>query len=427
MTNLAITAATATAAVKQKPVSDFAQIPNYLYDLAMTGSKHTPAAAYQTLCFILRLHPDTVITPENISDQLKIRAVTNRGKYKKPETIRAEFIKLAKAGFILRQFNRAKNGGSLATQYGLNYGKIFGGGGGEKSPPPKTGVKPPPGKQKEPAGGGGENSTPPLYKVRAHDNTRNTNTPSGCVSVKQKNPRSLRRDFFAAIPARLRDKNTPVLVNSLVKYFGAEGYALLQNVFANEAVKDVKKIDYLFGAVRKRKAALNGTVKPQSLTKPKPPNAVPANPQKGITDKRGAELTAELAAGAAFDARFEKCVGGLTGKQKMELLGLVIPQLSPYTVNRLHLTRGNISPELADYYLANPQVRHAVMDIFDTVKHKFKPGKAATLPGPAAANREGFLDTISDPWLKDYFSAMTTEVLKTTKEFKHYAAGKRAN
>lgn len=148
------------------PTENFTQIDNDLYDLSITGTKDIPAATFQTLCFIIRLHPDFVITDKNVSKQMEFRATKNRGKFKKPETIRAEFGHLCKAGYMNKKLNFDSNGGSLPTQYFINYKKIYGGGGKISTPPQSYD------KHKNPKGkvikiGGGENSTPPYNKERA--------------------------------------------------------------------------------------------------------------------------------------------------------------------------------------------------------------------------------------------------------------------
>lgn len=187
MTLLALPSIKKTGENSNKPTNNFAQIHNKLMDLSMTGTKDTPAAAFHTLAFIIRLHPDIPVTPESISRQLEIRATTHGGKYKKPKTIRLEFGQLCKAGFMKKVINSDSNGGSLPSQYLINYEKIYGGG-AENSAPPNFDDNDKKNKEKPHEGGGAENSAPPYNKERASiyntsDNTQKQQQPKKPVVV----------------------------------------------------------------------------------------------------------------------------------------------------------------------------------------------------------------------------------------------------
>lgn len=259
---------------KPTKFNNFCQIPNKIYDLSITGTSSTPAAAFQTLGFILRLHPDTVITPKNISKQMEIRATLTGGKYKKPETIRAEFRKLIKADYMFSQLTFDSKGGTMPTQYMLNFDKILGGG-GENSPPLKLCNNLQETQTKHDNRWGGENSPGAYNKVRAVYNTgNNTDNPKDCNSiVNEKILTPSRGDFFALVPIELRDKEIWILISSVRKYLKETAYETWLTAFNDPSVKD--PIKWLWGAVNKKKPDNQDR---QSLTPPQSTADIPANP-----------------------------------------------------------------------------------------------------------------------------------------------------
>lgn len=330
----------------------------------MTGTKDTPAAAFHTLAFILRLHPDTIITPESISKQLEIRSTVVGGKFKKPGTIKHEFRQLCNAGYMFRKFNSDSKGGSMPTEYGINFVKIYGGG-GENSTPTKSCAKDTKSKQKNQQEGGGENSIPPLYKERASSNTDNTGKDSIqnlFSSDTEKNPPPTREDFFASVPSNLRDKETRKMINCLIKAFEDDyfkAYDFMTSVFVDEKVDD--PIRYVWGAIKKRNKKLVDTQPQQYQTRPQSEQAPPAKPQNDMAEQDGKQIVQQF---ADIDSKFESFIKNLSTKEQIELIDKIKPNLSQFTIRRLGI-QNNISKDLLEYYFINYQVRSEIVAYYE--------------------------------------------------------------
>ena len=122
----------------------------------------------------------------------------------------------------------------------------------------------------------------------------NTNIiPEGDINVsKRQNQNRMPinwRDFVAVAPDDFKPKITPVLANSLKKYFPDDPIGQLAKAFADDIEKP---LEWLWSAIIKRKAPGSTPTKApaalknrQSLTKPKPVEGQPSNPKKSITIK----------------------------------------------------------------------------------------------------------------------------------------------
>lgn len=289
MTNLA--EATIGKTLKINPKKKFNQPANDLIDLCITGTKETPAAAFMTLAFILRLPPDTVLTAKNISYEMQRRAERTGGKYKKPKTIRLEFGQLVKAGFMGSKLNKASHGGPLPTEYTINYAKIYGGhveifegGVAENSARGKSHDKLFKTEEIDIKEGGAENSARVLYKERARLNNTNT-SPVGGLSVSKQNPPVplSRADFAAVAPVGLHDEIDDVLVNSLKKYFPDDPMGFFLKAINDEKINN--PINWIWGAITKKRKPKNDIKKRQSLTQPLSTENQPPNPNKNLANQ----------------------------------------------------------------------------------------------------------------------------------------------
>lgn len=258
--------------------NNFCQIPNILLDLAITGTKNIPAAAFQTLCFILRLHPDTVITPKNISYLMQLKAISNEGKYKKPDTISRELRQLETINYAGRKYNRNSKGKFSGAQYWVSAYPTT----GKNFPMDNDDDKPVELKEKNEENQNssiGKNFPSDYNKERAVYNTNNTikNTSCSCDSVNQKILTPCRGDFLALVPKELRDKNTWKLINSVRKYFEDGAYELMIKAFTDPDIWN--PIDWLWGSVNKRRKKEPDNQDRQSLNKPSSTADIPFNQQ----------------------------------------------------------------------------------------------------------------------------------------------------
>lgn len=353
------TAKNTSKTAKINPTENFAQIPNKLIDLSLTGTRDVPAAAFHTLVFMLRLPPETDITPDNISRQMELRSTVPGGKWKKPETIRAEFRKLIKAGYMFSERKQAENGGSIPSEYGINYTKILGGV-GENSPGGKTHNKHTKSNQKTPERGVGENSPGGIYKERASSNTGNTGKDSIqnlFSSVAGKKSSAARKIFSAAVPTHLRDKETPKMINCLVKAFEYDyfkAYDFMTSAFVNESIDD--PIGYIWGAIKKINEKRSDTQSRQYQTRPPSGQAPPAKPQKSIANKE------KIVSPASIDSEFEKRIASLSKDEKIKLIEKIIPRLNPWTLKRYQLLSG-VDEGLLDYYFGVYQIKYEILEL----------------------------------------------------------------
>lgn len=120
-------------------------------------------------------------------------------------------------------------------------------------------------------------------RARTQNTENNTVNPTDCYSIERKKDRPNRRDFFAAVPIGLRNKDTPKLINCLIKFFKDEAFDFMSWVFCNDTIKE--PIGYLWGAISKKQ---------QSLTKPPSVQNPPLNPQKSLAFKEQEKYNQEL-------------------------------------------------------------------------------------------------------------------------------------
>ncbi len=119
-------------------------------------------------------------------------------------------------------------------------------------------------------------------RARTRNTENNTDNSKRVVSVLyEKNLRPDRRDFFAAVPAKLRNKKIWTLINSIMAAFKDDAFDFMTGVFCNETISD--PIAYLWGAVNRKKA---DNEKRQSQTKETSPNISPAKPPKNHDGKK---------------------------------------------------------------------------------------------------------------------------------------------
>ena len=239
---------------KIRPKKNYSQLDNDLFDLSLTGTKDTPAAAFQTLCFILRLHPDTIVTPKNISLQWELRAIKNNGKLKKESTIRHEFRQLCNAGYMTRYFNKDSKGGSMPTQYAINYEKIYNRGVENSTPGflSQNNIKSLEKNNQKP---GVENSTPPPYNKERDLYKENNNSNSR--GVRQENTTAPSLDAI-----ELELENQPLIGRDLVeqslKKFGIE--YTLEAIRLSKIKNKSNPGAYFNGAANKRYSSVDAII-----------------------------------------------------------------------------------------------------------------------------------------------------------------------
>lgn len=117
MTTVAKNSTNSTKINYNPPKENFRIISNELIKLCVTGCEKASAAAYQTYCYIISLHPNSIITPKKISESLQSFAEKTGGKPKSKKTIRTHLDELESVGLITSEIIRDKKGCVKGVQF----------------------------------------------------------------------------------------------------------------------------------------------------------------------------------------------------------------------------------------------------------------------------------------------------------------------